>query len=244
MDMQNTIRETDIVLPGYECDLNRRVKPGSLLRHAQQISTDHCDSWGVTAARYAETDTAFLLAKLSLRITGDAFIGDRLHLVTRPAAPRRAIFCRFTEFFDPSGRSVASVDARWVLVSGAPRRILRQPPAALGFPPMPESVPTHDFAVRRAAAPQPAGPAAATFCRCDTNAHLNNTEYADIVCDVLPRQLMQTRPLAALTLAYHRELRLGEQMELSLGRLDGGGFAVSGRRGGDAVFEANAFFRE
>ena len=67
---------------------------------------------------------------------------------------------------------------------------------------------------------------------------------SDIVCDTLPPERMRSRPLTALTLAYHHELRFGETMELSLGELDGGGFAVAGRRNSEAIFEANAFFAE
>ncbi len=243
MESKSPVLEKEIVLTDYECDLNRRVTPGSLLRFTQQISTDHCDSWGVTAERYAETGTAFLMAKVSLRITGDMLIGDRLHLITRPAMPRRAIFCRFTEFFDKNGQSTASVDARWILVDRDTHRILRHPPEALGFPVMPDTVPTHDFAIRRAEVMQPAGTASATFCHCDINAHMNNTVYADLVCDALPLELMRERPISSLILAYHRELKLGEQMDLTLGTLENGDFAAAGHRGGDAIFEANAAFR-
>lgn len=244
MNTHSPIWKKDIVLTDYECDLNRRAKPGSLLRHAQQISTDHCDSWGVTAERYAATNTAFLLAKLSLHITGEMHIGDRLHLVTRPASAHHAIFCRYTEFFDANGQSVASVDARWILVDRDTRRILRQPPEALGFPEMPASVPTHELSVKHSSDPQPAGSASATFCRCDINTHMNNAAYADVVCDALPVSLMRSRPLCGLTLVYHHELRLGESMELTVGTLENGGFAVAGRCEGTAIFEANAFFRD
>ena len=72
---------------------------------------------------------------------------------------------------------------------------------------------------------------------------MNNTVYADLVCDVLPLELMRERPLSSLILAYHRELKLGEQMDLTLGTLENGGFAAAGHRGGDAIFEANAAFR-
>ena len=68
MESKSPVLEKEIVLTDYECDLNRRVTPGSLLRLTQQISTDHCDSWGVTAERYAKTGTAFLMAKVSLRL--------------------------------------------------------------------------------------------------------------------------------------------------------------------------------
>ncbi len=234
--------EKSLTLRDYECDCNRRVKPGYLLRHVQQISTDHCDMWGLTAERYEETGTAFLMAKLSLRITGDAFIGDALRLVTRPAAPRRAIFCRYTDILNAQGQSVASVDARWVLVDRQSRRILRQPPEALDFPALPEQVPTHDFAVKKAPDAAPCGRTAAAFCRCDVNGHLNNAEYADIVCDLLPQEEMVSRPLSSLCIAYHHELRMGEEMDVLRAPL-GGGYYLLGKSGDTAVFEANAFFR-
>lgn len=234
--------EKTVTLCDYECDCSRRVKPGFLLRHVQQISTDHCDMWGLTAERYEATSTAFLMAKLSLRITGDAFIGDTLRLVTQPAAPRRAIFCRYTDILNARGQSVASVDARWVLVDRQSHRILRQPPEGLCFPALPEQVPTHDFAVKKAADAAPCGRTSASFCRCDVNGHLNNAEYADIVCDSLPQEDMVSRPLASLCIAYHHELRMGGEMELFRAGLDGG-YYLLGRSADAPVFEANAFFR-
>lgn len=240
--MAEIFHEKQIVLSDCECDLNGRVKPGSLLRHVQRVSTEHCDAWGLTAQRFEQTGTAFLLSKVSLHVTETMGIGARLRLVTRPAAPRRAVFCRFTEVLDEQGRSAASVDSRWILVDRKSRRILRCAPAELGFPELPESVPSHTLTMRRADGVQPAGAVRASFCRCDVNRHMNNAEYADVVCDALPGAWMAERPLRGLTLAYHHELALEQSMELALGTLPDDGFYLSGTCGEQLIFEANAWF--
>lgn len=44
------------------------VKPGALLRYAQQIATTHAEAAGLTDEVYTATRTAFVLAKLALHI--------------------------------------------------------------------------------------------------------------------------------------------------------------------------------
>lgn len=68
----------------------RRFTPGSVLRRAQQISTDHCNVLGLTAQVYEQTHTAFLLAKLSVQWHQQMHTGDEVHARDQPQrAPAR-----------------------------------------------------------------------------------------------------------------------------------------------------------
>ena len=53
----------------HDGDHRGLVKPGALLRYAQQIATVHAEAVGLTDEVYAATHTAFVLAKLALHIT-------------------------------------------------------------------------------------------------------------------------------------------------------------------------------
>ena len=110
----------------WEADANRHMTPGAILRRAQQIATDHCDSLGMDAAFYAGTHTAFLMAKLAMECYRPMTTGQTLRLETR-VQPRARRVPPPVRFHRRAGRAVLHVDSRWVLVNADTHRILRQP---------------------------------------------------------------------------------------------------------------------
>lgn len=234
--------EKEITVEQYQCDLRDQLPMGGLLRQIQQISTDHCDALGITAQRFRQTHTAFLLAKVSVECLRPIAAGERLRLITRPSAPVRAIYYRFTSILDEQGREICTADARWTLVDTEKRRILRTPPPELGLPFSAPAERTHQLSMPRPTELEPLGPFTAPYSRTDRNGHLNNTHYADLACDGLPLHLLARRPLARMALCYHKELRLGETMELFRAPVDPDGWYLCGMLPQGKCFEAHAVF--
>ena len=87
--------EENFIIHDHEADCMRRFTPGAVLRRAQQVSTDHCDTLGLTAQVYEQTHTAFLLAKLSVQWHRQLHTGDEVHAVAHPSAPQRATYYRY-----------------------------------------------------------------------------------------------------------------------------------------------------
>lgn len=79
------------------------VKPGALLRYAQQIATTHAEAAGLTDEVYTATRTAFVLAKLALHIDRTPRVDEELTLVTQPECCKRAVNKRITHFTMPTG---------------------------------------------------------------------------------------------------------------------------------------------
>ena len=96
----------------YECDAEARMTPGAILRRAQQISTDQCDLLGLTNEVYARTHTAFLLAKLAVEFYAPVRAGQCVTLATRPSAPQRAVYGRYTTLCAQDGTVLSAVDSR------------------------------------------------------------------------------------------------------------------------------------
>ena len=46
------------------------------------------------------------------------------------------------------------------------------------------------------------------------NGHLNNTRYADIVCDAVPWEVWDTAQISDFIINYHREVPRGENFTL------------------------------
>lgn len=236
--------EKEITVEHYQCDLRDQLPMGGLLRQIQQISTDHCDALGITAQRYQDTNTAFLLAKISVECLRPIVAGERLRVVTRPSAPVRAIYYRFTSILDEQGREICSADARWTLIDTQKRRILRNPPPALGLPFTAPAERTLELSMPRPAELERLGEFTASYSRTDRNGHLNNTFYADLTCDALPLEQISQRSLRCMTLYYHKELRLGQSMELFRAPEGPDGWYVCGTLPQGKCFEAHAVFAD
>lgn len=228
-----------------ECDFQNHMKPSSILRQVQQIGNDHCNSVGITSAVYEETHTAFLLAKLSVEIYGDICAGDTVTMVTKPSAPIRAVYQRYTSFYNSQGKELAAVDGRWILVDTQTRKILRKIPEAFPFPFLDEKEEEQDVSIPRLSSLSSRGRITASYARCDQNGHINNAEYADIICDQFPMSFYREKKLSKLVLAYHHELSFGESMEL-LGATfpnNKDAFYFCGKEGELLHFEAAVYFR-
>ena len=229
----------------HDGDHRGLVKPGALLRYAQQIATVHAEAVGLTDEVYAATHTAFVLAKLALHITRTPKVDEELTAVTQPEACKRAVNKRITRFLDAAGQEVAVVDSRWVLIDTEKRIILRKHPEQFADQ-WAEDVPTElPIKLPRVAQEdcEPLGEQTASYSRCDMNGHLNNTRYADIVCDAIPWQVWDTAELQDFTISYHREVPRGESFTLRRAQLADGSFYFDGERSGKSAFEAQITFK-
>lgn len=238
--MEIDVYEEHFRVTDCEADCMRRMTPGAILRRAQQIATDHCDKLGLDAPLYARTHTAFLMAKLALESYAPLCIGDEVRMVTKPSAPQRAVYHRVTELFLPDGALACTVDSRWVLVDTQTKRILRQPPEELhmpfGRPPEKEL----DVSLRKAET-EAVGQECASYTRCDINRHLNNTRYADLVCDYLPVQELTASHIRRMAIVYHNEVPMGASFTLRRARLAQGDWYFLGE-GEKKHFEAQVTF--
>ncbi len=225
-----------------ECDFTLRLTMGGLLRMVQEISTLHCTLLGVTGERYRETHTAFLLAKLCAQVYEDIPAGSEVLLTTRPASPTRAIYPRYTAI-TMGDKLAAAVYAQWVLVDTDTRRILRKTPEALGLPFSGDPVPELPIRIPKADGTEVLlGEETARYSRCDQNRHMNNTRYADIICDYLPPERFQSGPVRELAVSYHRELPMGGTLRLYSREEGPGRYYFQGRGEEQVCFEAGVRF--
>lgn len=198
----------EFIVAEYECDAAGHMTPGAILRHAQQVATNQCTLLGLTEEAYRRTHTAFLLAKTALEVHAPIRVGTKIRIETHPCAAQRAVYLRHTALYGPGGETLCDIDSRWVLVDTGTKRILRRPPEGLPMPFTPQDVPQLDHTLLKGAA-EPDGTETASYTRCDKNRHLNNTFYADIVCDHVPLSQMTALTPVRLAIVYHSEVPMG-----------------------------------
>lgn len=221
------------------------VKLGALLRYAQQVATAHAEAVGLDDALYRKTHTAYVLAKLALHIERLPRVDEELTLLTQPENCKRAVNKRITHFYDASGAEAAVMDSRWVLIDTEKRIILRKHPEQFNDQ-WAADVPFELPIKLPRIAPEDCevlGEQQAVYSRCDMNGHLNNTRYADIVCDAVPWEVWNTAQIRDFTISYHREVPRGECFTLRRARPAEDTFYFDGEREGKSAFEAQLIFK-
>ena len=220
-----------------ECDFAGELTAGGLLRLVQQVGTDQCTALGMDDAFYRDEKAVFLLTRQAVQIYTPPRRGQIVRLQTIGQAPQRAVYKRVTKAFSPAGELLAMSDSRWMLVNTESRRIMRRPPE--GFPAqwqanVPEELEQRIHAAERV---QPAGEKCADYSSCDTNGHMNNTRYVDAACSALPLEVLRSARVAEVRIVYHREVPMGESVQMQRADQENGWWYVCAEREGHAAFE-------
>ena len=69
-----------------------------------------------------------------------------------------------------------------------------------------------------------------------TGGHINNAYYLDLACDALPPEVLQAGPVTFAAVNYHREIPMGDTVELLYAPSEEGWY-VQGRHDGRTSFE-------
>ena len=220
-----------------DADFRSLLKPSALLRYVEQVSADHARSFGMDDQFFRDRGVAFLVGKQALRFTRVPRRAEMLTLTTRAERSKRGSIKRITTVTDAAGQAVAMVDCRWIVVSLAEGRILREPGWTVdGF--WNESVegelPMQLHKCRENLTS--AGLFTAKYSQCDLNGHLNNAFYLDVVCDALPLELLRQGAVTFASINYHREVPLGQSMEVFYAPSADGWYLI-GRHAEKTAFE-------
>ncbi len=223
----------------HDADFMGYLKPGTLLRYAQQVATDQCTALGFTPEFYEANHCAFLLAKQGLVFHRVPRIDETLTVTTMPEKAKRAINRRITFAYDESGALVAEVHSWWVLVDLNTRRIMRHclPEVDQHWNDTVEA--TMEYRLPKTTELTDGPIVTANYQNCDLNQHLNNCEYADMACAAVPLEQVRAKPIKKLMVTYHREIPLGGTMQLRNGAVETGWYICGTRLADDLpAFEA------
>ena len=230
---QMTLDEGDV-------DFRGLMKPSALLRCAEHLATAHAWELGMDKAFYSARHMVYLVGRQAFQFYKVPAMRDTLTLTTYPEQSRRAANKRVMVVCNGSGEEIARVDTRWTLVDTDSSKIIRHIPEDMEGHWNEEVAWELSQTVPKAPELIPAGVRRAGYSICDTNRHINNAAYLDVACDALPIEVLDAGPMRAAAIKYHRQVPLGEEMELLRAACDDGagpGWYVTGRREGKAAFE-------
>lgn len=238
------VYEQDFTVCDYECDPWGRFSPGASLRRAQELGRLQTTALGWTESFYRQNHFVFLLSKISLEINEMPGIGQPVRMEARGYGVYRSVFHRMISLHDETGKKLCEADHRWVLVDTETFKIIRRPPAIL-VDMVGEAPPGEQHSMEL---PKPAGELesmgekSALVSMCDKFGHINNTHYADLVCDHIPTECLAQGPPKKMLLDFRREIKLGHSFSLSRGKVDENCYYFMAEGNGKCHFEAFAGF--
>lgn len=229
-----------------ECDVNRKMSLSNIMRHAQQIGSDHLAEMNVDYSLMYDDGMVFLVAKMNIEISRRPAMGEELVLTTIPQKSKGAQFIRDTIFTTAAGEKLVTVSIAWLLIDPHTRRILR--PSAFDkyafemFPNDGETITGY-----RIKKPEQSGTLhmrQVKYSDLDYNQHVNNAIYADIVCDMIPDQVMLHKEISSFGILYQKEATIHQIMEIEVvSAWSGAAFYVGALVAGERCFEAEIKFK-
>ena len=233
----------------FDAGRDRLLRPSSLLRFQQEAGERHLGEAGLTYQEFYRRGMIFVLTRLNVEIHRLPAMGEEVSLLTWHRDGKGAQLYRCYQLLDGRGTVLTEGVSAFALVEVESHRPLRLTVfEQFGIGSQPD---------RRNGCPDPgrlrppegltdAGERRVFWSDTDYNGHLNNTVYADILCDFVPDG-MDGREIAGFSIAYEKEALEGESLSIRTAALpeENGCSTVwmTGEHGRGRCFTANLRLR-
>ena len=205
--MVNTYDETFTLRP-RDCDLNEKWRPSAILETMQDVAGTHSMLLGCGREELVKKNIVWVLSRSELHMDRYPSVSEKITVHTFPTPTRICFFPRYYIFTDTRGEMVGKAGTLWLLLDLNPRRML--PPGDIG-----KLIPDNkDLSVPMnlpATVGNLQGEEFVTTCHpvytdIDVNGHVNNTRYADWLCNTLGIELMTAFEPERIVLNYNHEV--------------------------------------
>lgn len=214
-----SVLRADALIHFGQCDRYGRIKLSELLMMLTDLAGLDFTARGMSYDLLQSRDIAFLVSRTAVRFHRAIERDTPVAVRTWERGSRGAQFLRCYEVCDRDGLLLASGRSSWTAVSPSARRILR--PTSLRFEGRRISERETDCPdCEKLALPEAladAGEHTVSFCELDSNGHMNNARYSDVVFNALPPELRQ-RPLRDYSINYVHETTEGDTISVKLAR--------------------------
>ncbi len=238
-----TYSET-FLLRTTHCDLSGAWRPSDILATLQELAGMHAHLLGCGRERLIQDNLVWVLSRTELVMDRYPCAGETVRVETFPMANKRWFFPRYYVLYDAAGQVIGKAGTLWLLMDFVARK-MAMPQAALASLPdnsdlqapldMPGNIPLLEspavFSLRQ---PQ--------YTEIDINGHVNNTRYADWLCNGLGIEAMKDQEIAHLLIHYTREVLPGAEVRLAL-QQDGPAFRLAGQVGEEKHFDIGGTLR-
>ena len=200
----------------YGCDRSRIAKLSGLLQITQDAGQKDMVRSRPSYEELQEKGQALMLSRLDLAVYDVLRYEEPVTVSTWACPSARATFPRMY-FVERDGKTIVEVASQWALVEMETRKILKSDDADFSNFYMSDY---HDlfpgkFKISRDLQLEEVGRRRVNYSDLDYNGHMNNTYYADVLCDHVPELEAGTHRVSALRIHYSKEAPLGDVLTIT-----------------------------
>lgn len=235
------ILKKEYALTASDIDTHRRLRMSALLSYLQNMATEHADILDFGGERMMrEYGAVWIMVRSHTALRRPIGMDETLEIHTWPRGIGKAatVFRDFDIF--AGGEHVGEVTMSWVLADLESRKILKPAliPAVMESP-YPEIVKALvPGKIVMPAELLPAMTRPVYYSDTDVNGHMNNTRYADIVCDAIRYERCTGQFISELQINYLQESFPGDVLTILCGGSEDARYVRGMDDAGKSRFEA------
>jgi len=237
--------EEDFTLLTRDCDMNGAWRPSAILESMQEAAGIHSRLLGCGRDELLRQNMVWVLSRCEIHMDRYPVIGEKLTIHTFPTPTRISFFPRYYLFTDEHGELIGKAGTLWLLLDIGTRHML--PPGDVGklIPDNRDlSIPMNlPATVGNLQGEEFVSTYQPVYTDLDVNGHVNNTRYADWLCNSLGIDIMKEYEPERIILNYNHEV-LPDQT-LTLHRiLHDREYRFYGSAGNGSAFEIGGILRK
>lgn len=205
-----------IHIDSERCDQHEHLRADALFLLMQNAAGEHAERLGAGRAQLVQSGIAWVLTRVSVRMTRWPKWNSTLTLTTAPGVGRAGLYRRYFTFADEQG-PCGHATSLWTVIDLNKRAIVSPDqapnvPAAADFTPaLPSPV-----KVRRLEGEATVNAYHCQYTDADLNHHINNASYIRFLENALPPARFADSVLCELDVCYHREVKPEADISLRL----------------------------
>ena len=208
--------EEKFTLKTRDCDMFGQWRPGAILECMQEVAGIHSQLLGCGREELLRHDTVWVLSRCELHMDRYPKIGETIQISTFPMPTRMYFFPRYYLFTDAQGELIGKAGTLWLLLDLNTRHMLPPGDVARLIPDNRDlSVPMKlPATVGQLQGEEFLYSYEPVFTDFDVNLHVNNTRYADWLCNALGMEILSEFEPENLVLNYNSEIRPHQTVHL------------------------------
>ena len=233
----------DYIIPCYDTDLRKRLKPAAFLNMAQEAANHHAEYLGVGYDTLMAAQQAWILSRMKVEFRRLPEWRDKVTLRSWHKGAAGFMFLRDFILSDSEGDTLVRATTSWLVVDMTTRRIARRGAFA-------EFAGDESKCIKENVIEEPAAkvvvPEGATLLRTtthtasysdlDMNGHVNNVMYTVWAMDAVGLEITEKHPLRALEINFNNEVRPNNEVELTVYGTEDNTYYVEGKVEGKNSF--------
>lgn len=231
----------------FDCDHRGDMRISAAIRCMQRCSCEQMIRLGIPLEKLISEGMSLILTKICIKIHRLPACNENVIAGTVPVGPVGLKYQR--EYFIDStvGQRLISAFSYWILVDPETRKLVR--PSTFPYdwdlrPSLVEDVIGDIPFPKRSIPSREKATITVRYSDIDWNDHVNNTVYADFVCDALAEEILAGRLLDLFSIRFKNESVLGDIVHVSAETLPSDECYLVGRHDRGICFEALVRFRD